>query len=282
MKILVPGNLLLLGEYAITLEGRLGLAAAVECYLVIEAKPSPSLKILGNYEGKNYHWEPGEDFPLLDLITKTIGEFPPLHIHIDSSQFCYSDGTKKGYGSSAATVVGLTYLFLHTRLNRAPDLYKEVLPLALSLHRTFQGGRGSGYDVFASLIGGAGIFTGGAFPLWQFIDPQVFSGISLVRGPRAVSTKDALKIFETFISSHPKSAKYLSVSDRLVHHFIQNNPQNALKRAACVNRWLHRQLNMPIAWTHEIKALGAGGEIGATYENQGEPFIISPKGLQCL
>lgn len=279
MKIIIPGNLLLIGEYAITLPHRKGIALAIDSYLTIETAPSSTFSLTCTFEGKTLSWKK-DPLPLIELISKMIGYFPALSIHIDASSFSYADGVKKGFGSSAATTVGLCYCLLKHRTNKEPDLLKDVFPLALHIHRVYQGGRGSGYDVLASLMGGAGIFTGGKLPTWQKIDPSPFQNLSLVRGDQAVSTKNALERFEKFSKDHSKYDQFLRISDKLVDHFSKN-PKETLNRAALINCWLNQELGLPITWSKEVKALGAGGEIGVTF-NKGEPLKLSPDGLRCL
>ena len=73
MVVTVPGNLLLLGEYAVLERGGLGIALAPERRLTITVRPSLRLRIVGTWRGKTVEWDErgfsGEG--LLDAIVQT-------------------------------------------------------------------------------------------------------------------------------------------------------------------------------------------------------------------
>lgn len=159
MKLKIPGNLLLLGEFAVTLEGGLGIASTVDKFVSIEVKTAKKLTIHSS------HSETLILFTLDQLFLKR----PSLEIFVDSSALFKPNGDKMGLGSSAAVVAGLTLAL--TGLKRE-DAYLK----AIEIHRAFQGGRGSGYDVAASLFGAisdstskpltSGLFIGGKVPTY--------------------------------------------------------------------------------------------------------------------
>lgn len=295
MKIFVPGNLLLLGEYAVTLPDGLGVAMAIEPCITIEIRPSDTLKISGTYQGTTYSWKQGTPLKHLQLIDLTLKEIPIDHveIHIDSSAFSYPDGRKKGFGSSAAVVVGLTYALLYQALSREPDKEKEVLPLALKIHRSFQGGKGSGYDVLTSLMGGAGLFKGGTLPTWKPLDPRWSNDLYLVKGDKEESTQKAIQHFESFCTSNRTVAKkFHHLSNRIVRKFAfaetTQKLMHSFHRASSLNRWINKQLNIALGQfgNHGCpgKAIGAGGEIAAVLSPESkdlEPIIISHQGVRC-
>ena len=66
----VPGNILLAGEYAVLVEGGLGLACAVEPRVHVTWHPSDTLKIRARFEDQQTFWTPqGADrVPLLDHL----------------------------------------------------------------------------------------------------------------------------------------------------------------------------------------------------------------------
>ena len=69
-RLTVPGNLLLAGEYAVLVEGGLGLACAVEARVHVTWHPSDRLKIRARFEDRVILWTPeGADrMPLLDHL----------------------------------------------------------------------------------------------------------------------------------------------------------------------------------------------------------------------
>ena len=136
MRVYIPGNLLLLGEYAITVSGGKGIGIAVDSSVKIESEQAVRLSITCNFQGEQCQWVEGSPFPeklrLIECILKNVWEHLakkatstfnfPIKITIDSSNFYYDSGRKKGYGSSAAVTVGLAYLLLHHAYSKAPDL----------------------------------------------------------------------------------------------------------------------------------------------------------------
>jgi phosphomevalonate kinase len=84
-------------------------------------------------------------------------------VDMDTHAF-YQSGRKYGLGSSAALCVAL-YNCLAEQLSHPPTLRE-----AMEIHRTFQGGRGSGLDVAASWHGSTILFTQGEIA--PFVWPQ--------------------------------------------------------------------------------------------------------------
>lgn len=281
MKIVVPGNLLLFGEYAITFPGGLGIAVATDTPLIIDIQPSSEFLLTGIFEGNSYRWTKGQEYSnrLIELILKEIDHFPNQHLHIDSSAFCYEDGSKKGFGSSAAVTVGLTFALLQKKLEREPDILTELFPLALQIHRNFQNGKGSGYDILTSIMGGVGLFEGGDLPSWTAIDKELYRNLSLARGNNSFDTKSGLK---QLAQLNPNlTEKFLRVSNKIVKLGITS--PRAFTYARMLNLWINRQLDIPIQWSDSnIKALGAGSELGVSLTAHGDPLHISKIGLQCL
>jgi phosphomevalonate kinase len=261
LKFSVPGNLLLFGEYAVVYPGGLGIAIATEEKLIVEITPSKKFSISGIFAGKDYCWNAGDPFPnpLLQHIVTTLNRTPKAHIHLDSSQFYYEDGTKKGYGSSAAATIGLTYALMHEEL----ESISELATTALELHRSLQGGRGSGYDILTSCMGGAGLFCGGECPTWTPLDTTLYQNISLVRGPNPCDSKNAVEKLTVFASKVPaRFEKYMRTSNTLVAKLTHS--LHSFPYSVSLNRWINRQLDLSLPWKkNDIKPLGAGGELGA-------------------
>lgn len=324
MKVFVPGNLLLLGEYAITAPGGKGIAIAVDSYVKIESTPAKHFSITCTFEGKQHQWIDGSPFQnelsLIEHVVEgarnhlTKKSIPLLdftkHIIIDSSHFSYENGRKKGFGSSAAVTAGLTYLLLRETYSQTPDLIKEVFPLALSIHKKFQGGRGSGYDIATSLFGGAGIFTGGTIPTWKPITQSWMNSLFLVRGDEESSSKNAVARFNHFKDQNlTEATQFLKNSNSLVSEMATctdfSFAKELFEKGSALNYWINEKLDISsigprlnrLLQSYQSrgypgKPLGAGGEIAAILldpdakisQNQDksiEPLKISTRGLWC-
>jgi len=208
----VPANLLVIGEYAVTEEGGIGVALACSPRAYVEAKPRAAggLRIAGRMGASAFVWSEGDSPtpPLIAACMAAVGapapgrRFGNAEIDIDSSAFFARDGSKLGFGSSAAVAVGLCAALFELLGSRGggpewDDLVKAVFTATLSAHRLAQGGRGSGYDVAASCFGGAGIFEGGASPGWSPLPDAASASLSsldlsLRAGPAPVSSAQAV------------------------------------------------------------------------------------------
>ena len=214
----VPANLLLLGEYAVTEEGGLGIALAASPRACVSVEEGASLEIAGAMGPTSFAWSEGRE-AAPPLIEACLSETRKLlearraaegaqgssgdparglgaRIHIDSSAFFAADGSKLGFGSSAAVAVGLCAALLRIGGLEGGALEDSVFPAALAAHRRAQGGRGSGYDVAASRHGGLGLFEGGSSPRWTPLpDPARRAlgklRLSLRSGPTPVSSSEA-------------------------------------------------------------------------------------------
>jgi len=182
----VPGNILLLGEYAVLEEGGLGVALAVEPRVQLEAAPEDGLVIESRWPGGT------ADNSFVDAAVHTVSAFLGTRCNgrllVDSMRFFSADGRKSGFGSSAAVTVALVSGLL--RLAGRSVGLSETAALAVQAHRLAQGGRGSGYDVLTSLHGGSGKVRGGAAPTWEAVPLPVGCEPSVFPGTAAVSYQD--------------------------------------------------------------------------------------------
>lgn len=130
MQVSVPGNLLLLGEYAVLEEGGLGIALAVERRLTAGAEPADELILTGEWGGgQDLRWsevEPGSSALVTAVVAacrerlQILGRaLPRTRIHVDSTPL-FLGGRKGGFGSSAAVAVALTWVLLGLASGR-PD-----------------------------------------------------------------------------------------------------------------------------------------------------------------
>ncbi len=195
MTVTVPGNVILLGEYAVLEEGGLGAACAVQNRVRLQAEAAQELSVEGRWPGGSFAWSPGKSTsPLVSAVYRTVSEWkerqrlgaiPALRVCIDSSELYLPHGRKAGFGSSAAVTVALVIALCANGDQRTGGLGtgdqgtaglalgeqllegQALAKLALAAHRLAQGGAGSGYDVYCSFFGGWGMFRGGTAPSWE-------------------------------------------------------------------------------------------------------------------
>lgn len=166
-----PGKLVLLGEYAV-LEGAPALVLAVNRRVGVRLSPasgsaweivSPTLRLDARLQLRDgaAGWigdAPAELAWVATLLAQIpqIAHAPPCRVELDSVPFYFEHAgrhEKLGLGSSAALVVALLGA-LHAHARLAPPALAE----AMAVHRTIQGGRGSGIDIAASFAGGLSRF----------------------------------------------------------------------------------------------------------------------------
>lgn len=309
MRLTVPGNLLIVGEYAVTEEGGLGLALAVDRRVVVELSPASRLVIEGSWGSGTIEWtaDSADRSPLISAVVGTWREHlakrgsgtdpEGAHISVDSSAF-FAAGRKSGFGSSAAVTVALTCALLHHSGYRGRELTRHASRLALSAHRRVQGGKGSGYDIYASLYGGSGRFVGGREPSWQSLQLPWLPPLYLFRGSASVSTPYSITLYEQWKQSNlPALRRYLKDSNRSIRAFLDAESWAEGRRYFTVLKNLGLRLGEQIGVSADIsapkslqpelyKALGAGNELAIyvaetpTEEPALEPVALSAGGVQ--
>jgi phosphomevalonate kinase len=272
LHLTVPGNLLLLGEYAILEEGGLGLAMAVEPRVSLDALPAADLRVEGTWPGGS-----GET-PLtssaVSVVAGYLGRACTGSFRIDSTELFSADGRKTGLGSSAAVSVALVCGLLCLAGRHGAARGPEAAALAVRAHRLAQGGRGSGYDVLASFHGGSGVFRGGAAPSWE---PRLLPpGIEpcLFPGPGPVSTGEAVKRYGEWKAADPGAAQnFLRDSNDAILSFLGSESEEDSLRWFGRCRQIGIELGNAIGVPAELavppgldgrwcKAVGAGNELG--------------------
>lgn len=176
-----PGKLVLIGEYAV-LFGHPAVVLAVNRRARVDLRPADgghwSVAAPGFEErvtvfdldgDRGFEWrEPESDAVAhLVLVERVLGslvaakliapeDLPPASISLDTREFFQSStagAAKLGLGSSAALTVALTEA-IRRWAPRGKSARAVSLDQLLDLHRSFQGGRGSGIDLAASFTGG--------------------------------------------------------------------------------------------------------------------------------
>ncbi|HTZ53248.1 MAG TPA: hypothetical protein VMF68_16385 [Spirochaetia bacterium] len=265
----VPGNILLLGEYAVLEEGGLGFALAVEPRVRLEAEPAPTLRVQARWPG-------GSGSPLVDASVACVSEYRGRActgcLLVDSTDFFSANGRKSGLGSSAAVTVALVCGLL--RVSGRDHAPRDAASLAVEAHRRAQGGTGSGYDVLASFHGGAGLFHGGAEPSWETAVLPRGCELSLFPGPAPVSTTEAVGRYQQWKERSPELARdFLEESNAAVRAFCAarslEQARDSIHACRRIGIELGREIGVPAemavppgldpAW---CKAIGAGNELG--------------------
>lgn len=305
MTLSVAGNLLIAGEYLVLREGGLGLACAVEPRVRASASPSDSWSVGATMGGEALSWSPppADDgagaadaaraaaglpvaaavFAQAERLWREGGlEARPLRIELDSSAFFGPGGRKAGYGSSAASAVALALILGRAAGLGGHALKSFALEAALLGHRGAQGGRGSGYDVYASANGGLGLFMGGARPTWQPLPGLRPPPAFLFPGPAPVASADAASRFGAWLKRGGDGAlTELRKGDEAVAALagaatprdfaVRLRVARGLGSALGAAIGVPADLNPPFGLeTALVKASGAGDELGMAFFEGGD------------
>ncbi len=287
MTLTVPGNVLLLGEYAVLEEGGLGLAMAVERRVRIRTSAGSGLSVGGSWPGGSFEWtprDPGSHRLMAAAVESAQGWLAEngrpapdwsARIAADSTDLFRPDGRKRGLGASAAVCVGLVAALLFEAGRNDGQAQQAVPSIATRAHRAAQGGRGSGYDVLCSFHGAMGLFRGGANPSWEPCRLPWDAAVFLFPGPASVSTVDAVQRYAAWKDRNRRAAgEFREDSNRCVREFIRapSAGEAVLRLDDC--RRLGVAIGDAIGVPARIaaprgldaascKALGAGDELGA-------------------
>ncbi|MFW5694482.1 MAG: hypothetical protein ACOCYB_04895 [Alkalispirochaeta sp.] len=300
----VPANLLVAGEYAITSPGGVGVAVAVEPRAVatvfVEDRSTPPGadlvrrpgEIVARTGGGIERIYPDAGHHLAESIMahvvapaqegpRTSDEpGPQWRIEIDTSAFFDGrTGKKQGLGSSAAAAVLLTSALFQLTGRDPVHARDAVVRSAITAHRTAHGGRGSGYDIATSTLGGVIRFMGGPEPEWHpsacahqwaAHDVQVFSWFSGM----SVASSDAVARFDRYIPQDSEERTALIARNNAVVDRIERSTNwDELFRAISDARTLGEEIGASVGVPAEIdicqphrddgwvvKASGAGNE----------------------
>jgi phosphomevalonate kinase len=208
-----PGKLVALGEYAV-LEGAPAIVLAIDRYAVATLEASHDAQChlrtrMAERRDHSFSLGASSGVPLVDAVTASAPASQPWSGMLDSSAFFAGD-TKVGLGSSAAALCAWAGVWAGYVANASgrPDMSLAAL---VELHRAFQGGRGSGIDVAASVTGGVVEFR-----LDVARAPQVGSvrlpnsvGFAGIFAGRSASTPEFVAHFRAFQAARPGEAAAL-------------------------------------------------------------------------
>ncbi|BCR22097.1 phosphomevalonate kinase [Borrelia sp. HM] len=198
----VPGNLLLMGEYSILEENGLGLAIAIKERAYFTFKKSDTWRFFSKKsEIDNFTLiENNDDFVfkmfryLKQRYFTNLEDFS-FDVYIDTSNFFFNNGVKKGFGSSAVVAVGISCGIFLVLNNKSSFVKDQIFIYCLEAYRYAQGGMGSGYDIATSLFGGVIRLKGGDSPMYELLEKMCFSDFYLMKGPKSVKTTNSIVMY---------------------------------------------------------------------------------------
>jgi len=231
MSFRVPGNLILLGEYAVLEEGGRAITAAItpcaqgalsEKHVLSGSQghqnwvSSLPLKtgqdIRGNLPAAC--WSVLEDYARSQGLTLRI---QGLHVNTDSFA---SGGQKLGYGSSAAGAVAFVKGILRGQSWRKSVPLCDFQDLAFRAHSLFQGKSGSGYDVYTSCSRGICQFRNGNPRTIRPLDLSFLPDLYLYHSSQSVSTVQGIEKYQEWKKLHPlEASEFIQKSKTLVEEF---------------------------------------------------------------
>jgi len=212
-RLIAPGKLILIGEYAV-LDGSRGVVMAVDRYV----STTMCEKIDSNKQGLvSFARRVGAQFLAADASNQGY--------QADSSEF-FQHGVKLGLGSSAAVTVGAVASVFHEHgFDIENDTVRQdIWKAAHQAHCVFQGVRGSGIDLAASIFGDFIVLERG-----QASDIPVFTRMEMPRRlkqiffwtGRSASTPELLGLVNLYKSRDPQGySKITSEMSALTGQFI--------------------------------------------------------------
>ena len=312
-RLSAPGNLLVCGEYAVTETGGHGIWLAPELRAVLHCRPADRFRFQGLWPGGGLTWTtdaPNAPPALLQAVLDGLAELardddlPPVslgpwELELDTTAFFDPAGRKLGYGSSAASCLLLGAALLQLHLATVSPAQRQrawaKFPVwSVDNHRRFQGGRGSGYDIFCSLYGGLGRFIGGQVPDGKILSKRtqrLWGNFTLRPGPAAVRTTAAIAAWTTWRDSHPEAARqYLSESAANAAALAKATDATTLGLALAQARATGQRLGQAIGVSADLpsgaskarfaKAVGAGNETILELEPANGPSLtVARQGL---
>lgn len=273
-----PGKLVIFGDYAV-LEGAPATAASVGIRAraqvdVTEGRDSVFIDLAGGNAfdfvvepGAPLRWtdeSPGERGTIVAAVLDTChelahlrGPLPSLRISLNTDEFYSQLGgrmQKLGLGSSAAALVALTGAL--TGALNIPVERDSMLNVCHVAHRRFQGGRGSGIDVIASLLGGVvgvRLDRREPYPIACSLDWPAGLRVLPVWSGSSASTPELLARFYDFRSTDP---------DGFAHHLRNLMRFARLADAAWKRGAVAEILSALTGYDNALRALDSDARIG--------------------
>jgi mevalonate kinase len=304
-SVYAPGKLVLLGEYAV-LEGAPSIVAAVDRHVRVNIRPQNRFSSLTmphfgvdalplNGNGSINASSIGDDHPHALQIRMTLAvvnsfygaiDFgranpPSMDLTIDAREFFARDGSKYGFGSSAAVTVALLAALQAHLMSRIPAPH-ALFKRALAIHRSQQGHRGSGIDVAASVFGGFLEFclqgvAGSTSPSVRPVESPPGLNITAVWTGKTASTFKFLADLENYKQRHAKKyrsfmSRLTDISRRGTQTFVQGDA-SAFRNA--VDRFYRHLLDfadasgLPFVTSDHVQLAQIAHEHGGSYKPSG-------------
>jgi len=226
MRVVAPGKVVLLGEYAV-LDGAPAVVAAVDRGVACDVEPAPVLSIR----------TPGDDH-FVRAALAAVDAPPATYTFTDWNPVRAASKVGLG-GSAAATVAAVVAGRLQRGQTAAPAV---VCAVADRVHRAVQGS-GSGIDVAATAHGGVLRFEAGRVTPMDAVAPSlVFTGHSAQTGPRVAQ-------YLSWTERDP----FVAQSRALVARFAAD-PVRVLDEAGRLLRSMAEQAGVAY-WTPQIDAI---------------------------
>ena len=294
LRVSVPANLLLLGEYAVLEEGGLGLALAPDHRTSAVYRPSESddgCTVSGRLRYETVSW-PGSTGMLGRLAESMLHAFGAFRgsIEIDTGALYDDEGRKLGYGSSAALTVALAALW-PVAAGLEPLQDERLVQRAIQTHRAAQDGHGSGYDIATSALGGWVLFTGGERPRAERVELPWLPPMGVFSGPGPVTTAAAVAVYRQWRDHSPSQVeRFLDRSNDLVRRFVSagswDDARPIVGECRELGMWLGEAIGVPAALrppagAETYKAVGAGNELGVVLPAEpGSAVTIATEGVR--
>ena len=197
MNVGAPGKLFLAGEYGV-LDGGTAVVTAVDRRVVARLAdaglaPAPTPVVAEVLSAVRAHCQ-------------ARGVAMPAGTPVIDSASLSEDGRKLGLGSSAAVAAAATGALLAAAGLPVEDDPETVFALADAAHRASQGGRGSGADVAAAVLGGVIAFarTGGTATFRRLEARPAFEPVVISAGSPSV-TVDHVRAVERLAARDPRT-----------------------------------------------------------------------------
>ncbi len=226
-KILAPGKLILMGEYAV-LEGAPAVAIAVNRYVVVERGGSTASGLVALAR---------------EQAARRIGFAPPEQDFIADSSALRYGSQKLGLGSSGAVAAGAVASVFHQAGNDIEDseARKRMWDIAHEVHDSFQGTQGSGIDIAASLFGGRLVMRREPFsarPVFsRWTPPRGVRWVYVWTG-REASTPHLLAAVRQYKAAEPLAyAKVVSDMKDIVERFLDDGSVRRTVMLECLHRY---------------------------------------------
>ena len=233
MRYFVPGNIILLGEYAILEQNSVALTASVLPCAQGEINQS---HLLTGEQG-DVKWEYALDSTLTNSTQGNIFascwhvllaycrdrelSLNKTGVHVNTGLFAGDKG-KLGFGSSAASTVACIKGLLNGQSWGDSISLSDFRKLTYDAHSMFQGKNGSGYDVYTSTSEGLNLYTNGTERNIASIDISFLPTLYVYQSSHSVSTVSAVKKYKQWRSLNtPAVRDFLTISNRLIQQFSQ-------------------------------------------------------------